>query len=86
MASGHGSVTETAEQCRKCVIFLAQSCSTGSWRFVEVSGEKRLSDQVEHRVPALPGGLLGRAMQAVIRGFRELGNTALDLALTPSGA
>jgi two-component system, OmpR family, phosphate regulon sensor histidine kinase PhoR len=32
-----------------------------------------LSDQVEHRVPALPGGLLGRAMQAVMRGFRELG-------------
>lgn len=32
-----------------------------------------MSDQVEHRVPALPGGLLGRAMQAVIRGFRELG-------------
>ncbi|HSB58558.1 MAG TPA: ATP-binding protein, partial [Methyloceanibacter sp.] len=32
-----------------------------------------MSDQVEHRVPALPGGLLGRAMQAVMRGFRELG-------------
>lgn len=32
-----------------------------------------MSDQAEHRVPALPAGLLGRAMQAVIRGFRELG-------------
>ena len=32
-----------------------------------------MSDQVEHRVPALPRGLLGRAIQAVVRFFRELG-------------
>lgn len=31
-----------------------------------------MSDQAEHRIPALPGGLLGKAVQAVIRGFREL--------------
>jgi PAS domain-containing protein len=31
-----------------------------------------LSDQAEHGVPALPKGVIGRVVNAVIRGFREL--------------